>query len=114
MPSSNKLIEVGQAMETTILSSKTNQLFFSSKELLELSIIVPTRNESGNVENLLRSLQEAFYERSIEVIFVDDSTDNTPQVVENAVEKFPSLHVKLIHRLPHQCSLLRNIKLLVV
>jgi glycosyltransferase involved in cell wall biosynthesis len=89
-------------MDTDIFTSKTKQLFFSSKELIELSVIVPTRNEAGNVENLLRCLQEAFAERSIEVIFVDDSTDNTPQVVENAVEKFPSLHVKLIHRLPKQ------------
>lgn len=89
-------------METKIFTSKTKNLQFSSKELLELSIIVPTRNEAGNVENLLQCLQEAFFGRSIEVIFVDDSSDSTPQVVEDAVEKFPCLHVKLIHRLPKQ------------
>ncbi len=88
-------------METDIFTSKTKQLFFSLKSV-RIIHHVPTRNEAGNVENLLRCLRERFGERSIEVILVDDSTDNTPQVVENAVEKFPSLHVKLIHRLPHQ------------
>jgi len=87
-------------METIVSISYAKRLNSPAKEFLELSIIIPTRNEAGNVENLLSCLQEAFDGRSIEVIFVDDSTDNTPLVVENAVEKFPSLHVKLIHRLP--------------
>ncbi len=73
-----------------------------SEEILELSIIVPTRNEAGNVIKLLQCLENAFHGRSVEVIFVDDSTDETPQVVENAVNDFPGLHVKLIHRLPKE------------
>jgi len=68
-------------------------------EVLELSVIVPTRNEAGNVVKLLQSLEKAFSHRSIEVIFVDDSSDETPQVVEASVNDFPSLHVKLVHRL---------------
>ena len=47
-------------METRISTSTTKQIFLPSNELLDLSIIVPTRNESGNVENLLKSLQKAF------------------------------------------------------
>jgi dolichol-phosphate mannosyltransferase len=69
---------------------------------LALSVVVPTRNEADNVEMLLVSIEKAFAGRSIEVIFVDDSTDNTPQVVEKSVSKFPSLNVHLIHREPEQ------------
>jgi glycosyltransferase involved in cell wall biosynthesis len=67
---------------------------------LIVSVIVPTRNESGNVEKLLTSIKNAFYGTLIEVIFVDDSTDDTPQVVEAAVSHFPAQHVRLIHRPP--------------
>ncbi len=67
---------------------------------LTVSIIVPTRNEAGNVRQLLTSLRNAFYGTSIEVIFVDDSTDNTPQVVVEASANFPYQNVRLIHRQP--------------
>lgn len=69
---------------------------------LALSVIVPTRNEAGNVELLLTSLKKAFGSTELEVIFVDDSTDETPEVVKAAVGHFPSLHVRLIHREPEQ------------
>jgi glycosyltransferase involved in cell wall biosynthesis len=70
---------------------------------LDLSVVVPTRNEAGNIELLLERIQNAFSGASfsgssIEVIFVDDSTDDTPQVVESAARHFPDLHVQLIHR----------------
>jgi len=67
-----------------------------------LSVIVPTRNEAGNVELLLTSIKKAFGDTTIEVIFVDDSTDETPQVVHAAVGHFPSLNVRLIHREPEE------------
>lgn len=46
-----------------------------------LSVIVPTRNEAGNVEPLLSRLERALKGTDFEVIFVDDSTDNTPDVI---------------------------------
>ncbi len=69
---------------------------------LALSVVVPTRNEAGNVEMLLVSIEKAFAGQPLEVIFVDDSTDNTPQVVERAALQFPGLNVRLIHRPPEQ------------
>jgi dolichol-phosphate mannosyltransferase len=69
---------------------------------LTLSVIVPTRNEAGNIDLLLTSLKHAFKGEFIEVIFVDDSTDETPQVVGAAAVDFPDLNVRLIHRLPQQ------------
>jgi dolichol-phosphate mannosyltransferase len=69
-----------------------------AQERLSISVIVPTRNEAGNVNALLTALQNAFDATPIEVIFVDDSTDETPQVVEAAVARFPGLNVRIIHR----------------
>jgi putative flippase GtrA len=65
---------------------------------LALSVVVPTRNEAGNVRMLLTAIQKAFGGTQIEVIFVDDSDDDTPRVVGAAANHFPGLHVRLIHR----------------
>ena len=74
---------------------------------LDVSVIVPTRNEAGNVELLLARIQNAFSGESfsgshIEVIFVDDSTDNTPETVRAVARRFSDLNVRLIHREPEQ------------
>ncbi len=67
-----------------------------------LSVIVPTRNEAGNVEMLLNRIQNALDGVPVEVLFVDDSTDETPQVVAQKAELFPAMSVRLIHRAPEQ------------
>jgi dolichol-phosphate mannosyltransferase len=88
---------------TGVLSSKVfTQETRANQNYLAVSIIVPTRNEAGNINALLTRFRNSFYGTSIEVIFVDDSTDDTPQVVEAAVKDFPAQHVRLIHRLPEQ------------
>src|SRR5512142_342111 len=74
----------------------------AEQEELSVSVVVPTRNEAGNIKPLLTQIRNAFYGRSIEVIFVDDSTDETPQVVLAAAEEFPYQHVTLIHRAPEE------------
>ena len=72
-----------------------------SKPPLSLTVIVPTRNEAANVEPLLRHLQAALKDVTPEVIFVDDSTDDTPQVVEALSETFP-FPVSVIARPPER------------
>ena len=67
-----------------------------------ISVVVPTRNEAGNIEFLLDRLENAFIDSPIEIIFVDDFTDETPQVIEAAAKRFPALVVRLIHRPPEQ------------
>ncbi|HCJ48500.1 MAG TPA: glycosyl transferase family 2 [Microbacterium sp.] len=64
---------------------------------MDLSIIVPTFNEGPNVDELLRRIGETLEGRVFEVIFVDDSSDDTPAVISAAAERagFP---VRLIHR----------------
>ena len=66
---------------------------------IELTVIVPTRNEAGNVAPLLDRLGEALAGHAFEVLFMDDSTDATPQIIaaETAVRLFP---VRVIARPP--------------
>ena len=64
----------------------------------QLTILVPTRNEAENVEPLLGRLS-AEVEPDTVVLFVDDSDDDTPHVIQAARERgFGSLDVRLLHR----------------
>jgi cellulose synthase/poly-beta-1,6-N-acetylglucosamine synthase-like glycosyltransferase len=63
----------------------------------ELSVIVPTRNEAASIAPLLEALRPALDGINAEVIFVDDSTDGTPSVVEaHAADSI--LPIRLRHR----------------
>jgi glycosyltransferase involved in cell wall biosynthesis len=63
-----------------------------------LTVVVPTFNEAGNIDELLRQLSAALpTELATEVIFVDDSTDDTPEIIKAATDRYP-LAVRLIHR----------------
>jgi dolichol-phosphate mannosyltransferase len=46
-----------------------------------LTLVIPTRNEAGNVPRLVRELGEALSGVDYRVVFVDDSTDRTPEVI---------------------------------
>jgi dolichol-phosphate mannosyltransferase len=73
-----------------------------STKVFELSIIIPTRNEAGNVHALLDKINQVTNNIHTEVLFVDDSTDETPQTVIEALPLFPGLNVRLLHREPEQ------------
>ncbi|MEY2231082.1 glycosyltransferase [Streptomyces sp. BF23-19] len=63
-----------------------------------VTLIVPTFNESGNVAELLRRLGDALPDHlPCAVLFVDDSTDNTPAVIEKAAADHP-FPVSVLHR----------------
>lgn len=64
-----------------------------------LSIILPTRNESANVAPLLDRITQALSGMSVEVIFVDDSSDNTPGVIRRCARD-SKVPVRLIARQP--------------
>ncbi|MFI0979742.1 glycosyltransferase [Streptomyces sp. NPDC021093] len=66
---------------------------------VDLSIVVPTFNEAENIGELLRRLASAFAHSPLttEVIFADDSTDGTCEVIERAAPGCP-LTVVLHHR----------------
>lgn len=51
----------------------------------QVSVVIPTLNEAGNIESLIRRLRRAFEDAALvgEIIFVDDhSTDDTCQIIE--------------------------------
>jgi glycosyltransferase involved in cell wall biosynthesis len=62
-----------------------------------VSLIVPTKNEAGNIEELIKRVQGAVNGLPMEIIFVDDSTDETPSVIARAASK-ARLPISLIHR----------------
>ncbi|CAN5553304.1 glycosyltransferase family 2 protein [soil metagenome] len=64
---------------------------------MQLSIIVPTYNEAPNVAELVRRVTDETRGLDAEIIFVDDSTDATPDVVRE-VAASAALPVRLIHR----------------
>ncbi len=66
-----------------------------------LTIIVPTRNEAANIYPLLERLALAMEGIPFGVLFVDDSTDETPEAVSAAAGKF-AFPVRLIARPPER------------
>ncbi|MFI2372864.1 glycosyltransferase [Streptomyces sp. NPDC018833] len=63
-----------------------------------VTLVIPTFNESGNIRELLRRISESVPARlPCEVVFVDDSTDDTPDVIRSAAQDcaFP---VSVLHR----------------
>jgi dolichol-phosphate mannosyltransferase len=64
---------------------------------MQLSIIVPTYNEAPNVAELVRRVAAETDGIDAEIIFVDDSTDDTPAIVRE-VAASAALPVRLIHR----------------
>ncbi len=65
----------------------------------ELTVVVPTRNEEGNVARLCALLDDALAHVSCEVVFVDDSDDGTPDAVRLAAARTRA-PVRLVHREP--------------
>jgi dolichol-phosphate mannosyltransferase len=58
----------------------------------ELSIIIPTFNEIGNISDVIRRISFALAEVSWEIIFVDDdSPDGTAELVKNLARRDPRI-----------------------
>ncbi|MFG6444338.1 glycosyltransferase [Microbacterium sp. P07] len=64
---------------------------------MDVSVIVPTFNEGPNVRELLRRLDASLTGTAYEVVFVDDSTDSTPDIIREAAARTDA-PVRLIHR----------------
>lgn len=63
-----------------------------------VTLIIPTFNEAANVGELLRRLAGSLPAHlPCEVLFVDDSTDDTPAVIEKAASECP-FPVAVLHR----------------
>ena len=61
-----------------------------------LSVVVPTFNEGKNIRNLVTQIDDALKGIDYEILFVDDSKDNTPEVIMEVAKDFPQ--VRMEHR----------------
>lgn len=61
-----------------------------------LSIIIPVYNEKKNIKELVRRIENALEYKDYEIIFVDDSNDETTSIIMNLTKQDDK--VKLIHR----------------
>jgi putative flippase GtrA len=66
-------------------------------------VVVPTRHEAGNIAALVARLQAAVTDIPLEIVFVDDSDDNTVAVIEQ-VRAEATCEITLLHRPPGQRS----------
>ena len=62
-----------------------------------MSVIVATRNESGNIERLVRLLDEVIPTVPMEIVFVDDSDDDTVEVIDS-MRGESHRSIEVIHR----------------
>jgi len=69
----------------------------SNHEQPSLSIVIPTRNETDNIEPLVGALKQALANVAMEIIFVDDSDDGTVAAIKG-VQAQGLCDVRLIHR----------------
>ncbi len=64
---------------------------------LSVSVIVPCRNERGNIEDVIKRTPKMG--RETEIIFVDgNSTDGTAEEIEKQIKKRPRRKIRLIHQ----------------
>ncbi|BDZ42729.1 hypothetical protein GCM10025865_20280 [Paraoerskovia sediminicola] len=64
---------------------------------MQLTVVIPTFNEEPNVAELVRRVTAAVEGIDAEILFVDDSTDDTPRTIER-VARDASIRVRMIHR----------------
>lgn len=67
---------------------------------INLTIVPPTFNEKGNVKPLLNAIEKTFKNKKInyEVLFVDDSSDETPEVIQKEIKDRKNMNIRMIHR----------------
>ena len=66
-------------------------------EDLSVSVIVPCRNERGNIRDAVKRIPAMG--RETEIIFVDgNSTDGTPEEIESQIKNHPERKIRLVHQ----------------
>lgn len=70
---------------------------FSDTSVPELTVVVPTRDERDNISPLLKRLDRVCPQLHLEVLFVDDSADDTPHVIRELAGR-SSRAVNVMHR----------------
>lgn len=71
----------------------------------ELSIVMPCFNEERTLPNAVAQLSAVVTEASLDaelIILDDESEDATLRVAQDLVDAFPSLHIRIFHRVRHR------------
>jgi len=59
-----------------------------------VSVIIPCRNEAGNIEEIIRRIPD--FGKQLEIIFVEGhSSDNTYETIETVIQKYPNKCIRL-------------------
>lgn len=64
--------------------------------LPRISLIIPTFNEAANIEPLIQQIEASLIDTAFEVVFADDSTDATTDIIGDLASIDD--HIKLRHR----------------
>ena len=60
----------------------------------EISIVIPVRNEAGNIDQLIKEIEKSLKSKNYEIIYVNDgSVDNTETELKNNLKKNKRLRI---------------------
>ena len=80
-----------------IARTKPSVIQNNESQVPRVSVIVPARNEAGNIEDIIRRIPELG--KGTETVFVEGhSTDNTFEAIEKALTKFPERNCKVLRQ----------------
>lgn len=80
----------------TMMRLTVARIQFSSDEEYSVSVVIPCRNEAGNIEEAVKRIPKLG--KHVEIIFGDDkSTDGTPDIVRKMIQKYPEKDIKLVN-----------------
>jgi dolichol-phosphate mannosyltransferase len=104
-PTNSPAISERSADESNLEESRVDEPVVHGRDVADaprrkigsLTVLVPTRNESGNIAPLLDRLGAISHKMPLAVLFVDDSTDDTPQVIRRLARR-STFAVDVLHR----------------
>ncbi|MDQ4215231.1 glycosyltransferase family 2 protein [Microbacterium capsulatum] len=79
------------------MSDTSSDAVFSATIVPSATVIVPTFNERDNIAELVSRVADAMDGREVELLFVDDSTDDTADVIRG-IARSASIPVRVLHR----------------
>jgi SAM-dependent methyltransferase len=85
------------ALTTLIVARPRQERCGGSFQKPRVTVVIPARNEAGNIEDILRRVPEMG--RETELVFVEGhSTDETLTAIENAIRKYESRKCRLLQQ----------------
>jgi len=77
------------------------------KNSANISVIIPTHNREKTLPNALDSVMGQSYENFVVIIIDDGSTDNTAQIVQQYITRYPGM-IRYYHQTNKGASAARN------